>query len=142
VRPYSVDLAVDYVAAQAERPTRPWANRCLRLVVEAYGWLEARHADAGAWWTWLPDELRRDTPEPGLIAAWPGTPGHVALVLDGGLCASTDVRGPGTVAVVPLDELTEWLAASPAGYGAPVFRGARGVRMIEWPSMTARRRET
>jgi hypothetical protein len=62
-------------------------------------------------------------PPAGSLAFWDTgqADGHVALSLGGGLVVSNDVAGRGTIAVLPLAELTRRWSARYLGWAPPFF---------------------
>lgn len=137
MRPWGDAQAVAFALAEAEHPTRPWGDRCLRLVVEASGYLEAAHPTAHEWWTWYTAQwpvARHGMP--GSVVYWDtgwAWGGHAALMVNARSVVSTDVRGRGGLYLATIDEVSTWLEREPAGYPDRRFRAPRGHnRMRRW----------
>ena len=115
--------AMRWALAQVDGPA-VWYRRCLNFVARAYGYSASGVGTAALYWTRALDARPGDPrPPAGSLVFWDtGQPeGHVALALGNGLVASNDVDGRGTIAVLPLTEVTRRWSAQYLGWAPPFF---------------------
>jgi hypothetical protein len=121
--PRSCQNAIRWALAQSDGPA-VWHRKCLHFVAEAYGWTASGIPNAAAFWADAPNKHPNDpNPPAGALVFWSttGPDGHVAISAGGGMVVSNDIAGAGTVATVPLTQITtEWHAAY-LGWAQPFF---------------------
>jgi hypothetical protein len=121
--PRACQDAMRWALAQVDGPP-VWHRRCLNFTARAYGYTVSGVESAALYWASAVDAHPNDeNPPAGSLAFWDtGTDdGHVALSLGSGLVVSNDIEGRGTIAVVPLDELTGRWSARYLGWAPPFF---------------------
>jgi hypothetical protein len=115
--------AVRWALAQTDNAPI-WHRRCLNFVARAYGWAASGTPSATAFWAVALDK-RPPVPDPpaGALVFWStaGPDGHVALSAGGGMVVSNDIAGTGTVAAVPLTDITTRWHAAYLGWTPPLF---------------------
>jgi hypothetical protein len=121
--PRSCQDAMRWALAQVDGPP-VWYRRCLNFMARSYGYTVSGVDSAALYWATSVGAHPGDAnPPAGALAFWDtGTEdGHVALSLGGGLVASNDVAGRGTIAVLPLADLTNRWSARYLGWAPPFF---------------------
>ncbi|WP_183061566.1 hypothetical protein [Motilibacter peucedani] len=126
--PRSCQDAIRWALAQQDGPAQ-WYRKCLNFVARSYGYA---HSGVGAPYTarefWLESTHQHPldpNPPAGALVFWNGgSAGHVALSAGNGLVISNDIRGHGTIALVPLSEITERWHDPYLGWADPYFPAA------------------
>ena len=75
-------------------------------------WTAAQKAKA----TYSYDSSNPPPPNVPIFWSGPNSAGHVALSAGGGMAFSTDIKGDGTVALVPISSISSWLGQQPEGW--------------------------
>lgn len=124
--PRTCQDAIRWELAQIDGPPK-WFRRCMHIVGEAYGWGGSGWDDPHA--MWADSRITRHAPDPappaGALVVWSGgTNGHVALSVGNGMVISNDIRGHGTLALVPLAEITTEWNDPYVGWADPYFPAA------------------
>lgn len=102
--------AIAWGRAQITKRSQDWTRWCLVFVRSCFG-IAALWPDAGTAWdnakhkhrTTNPDEIPAGAPVFWELAS---VADHVALSTGRGMCLSNDIRRPGHIAEVPIDEIT------------------------------------
>lgn len=117
--------AIRWALAQQDGPAQ-WYRKCLAFVARAYGYASS---GVGSPYTarefWL-ESTRKHPGDPhppaGALVFWNGgSAGHVALSTGNGEVISNDIRGNGTIALVPLTEITQRWHDPYLGWTDPYF---------------------
>lgn len=101
----TASTALARCAAEAKRPTPGWKGQCLKFCRTMFG-IPARYGSAIVAWNNANSKHSTGIPPAGTFVFWRiGQYGHIAISAGGGYCWSTDIRGAGTVARVPISEI-------------------------------------
>jgi hypothetical protein len=119
--------AIRWALAQQDGPAQ-WYRKCLAFVARAYGYT---YSGVGSPYTarefWLESSRKHPgdpTPPAGALVFWNGgSAGHVALAAGNGMVVSNDIRGNGTIALVPMAEITTRWHDPYLGWTDPYFPG-------------------
>ncbi|NHC46736.1 SGNH/GDSL hydrolase family protein [Motilibacter aurantiacus] len=123
--PRTCQQAIQWALAQQDGPAQ-WYRRCLNFVAHAYGWsysgAPAPH-HARTFWQVSDHKHPGDlNPPAGALVFWNGgSAGHVALSAGNGMVISNDVRGAGTIALVPMSAITDGWNSPYLGWTDPYF---------------------
>lgn len=110
--------------------THTWAQgMCGQFCAAMYGYSASGYRDAVTQWQQTPGGLRHsgtNAAPAGALFYWGGGSaghGHVAIADGTGACWSIDIRGAGTVARVPVTEISATWGLPYLGWAYPYFQG-------------------
>lgn len=111
-----------WIGSTQKAPTTSgtWYRWCLVFVRSCLG-VDALHPSAGAAWDNAQRKHRTSDPSEipaGVPVFWetPGEADHIALSVGDGRCLSNDIRTPGRIDEVPIDEITRTWGATLLGW--------------------------
>jgi hypothetical protein len=126
----TVSDALARAAAEARRPSRNWRGYCLMFCRMQFG-VAAKYGSAIVAWNNAKYKHTTGVPPRGTFVFWSiGKYGHIAISDGNGYCWSTDIRGAGTVARVPITEIRSRWGARLLGWTEDV----NGVRVYTPPA--------
>lgn len=126
--PKTINQAIANCAAEIKHPTPGWKAQCLRFCRTMYG-IPSQHTSAINAWIGSTYKHTTGVPPRGAFVFWKvGQFGHIAISDGNGFCISTDIKGPGTVARVPITTINTRWSAHYLGWTEDV----NGVRLSEF----------
>jgi hypothetical protein len=122
--PRSVAEMMDWVRKEVDNPHENYLRKCGHFSAAAFGWKASGENTALDQWNHASEKHAGDTnPPAGALVFWKtGNPaGHVAVSMGNGMVASSDIRRPGKIDIVPLSEITTKWHADYQGWTPPYF---------------------